>query len=171
MAAMQRISGNPALRPARGAPATAAGRRWRPEMWLTTMRHIGEEDRVFVHHPASDPTAPGDEPETMMATGGSCIVGPLGDVIAEPCRDREAIIAADLDLRELLRARDDFDAVGRSVGMRTVSARTGGGGPLRATIRVSCAARLYKLSGAKMRVEGGSHGHFSEGSQSYSGRN
>jgi len=97
---------------------TADGR----ETWLPTMRHIAQEGRVFVisanqfcrrrDYPASYPTAFGDEPDTVMATGGSCIIGPLGNVIVEPCRDREAIIAADLDLRELLRARYDFDVVG-----------------------------------------------------------
>ena len=97
---------------------TADGR----ETWLSTMRHIAQEGRVFVisanqfsrrsDYPAEYPAAFGDDPQTIMSTGGSCIIGPLGNVIVEPCRDREAILTADLDLRDLLRARYDFDPVG-----------------------------------------------------------
>lgn len=97
---------------------TADGR----ETWLPSMRHIAQEGRMFVlsanqfcrrsDYPDVYETPFGDTPDTIMSRGGSCIIGPLGDVIAEPCWDKEAILIAQLDKRELLRARYDFDGVG-----------------------------------------------------------
>jgi len=97
---------------------TADGR----ETWLPSMRHIALEGRVFVvtanqfclrsDYPTDYPTPFGDEPKTVMSRGGSCIIGPLGNILAEPVWDREAILTAELDRRDLLRARYDFDPVG-----------------------------------------------------------
>ena len=44
--------------------------------------------------------------------GGSCIVGPLGQVLAGPVFDENAILTADIDLGEIARAKYDFDVVG-----------------------------------------------------------
>jgi nitrilase len=63
-------------------------------------------------YPADYPTAFGDDPETVLSRGGSCIIGPLGQILAGPDYDGEAILTADLDLAEIARARLDFDAVG-----------------------------------------------------------
>ncbi|MBW9051147.1 carbon-nitrogen hydrolase family protein [Rhizobium mesosinicum] len=97
---------------------TADGR----ETWLPSMRHIAQEGRVFVlsanqfckrsDYPTEYETPFGNEPETIMSRGGSCIVGPLGNVIVDACWDREAILFAELDKRDLLRARYDFDGIG-----------------------------------------------------------
>jgi len=44
--------------------------------------------------------------------GGSAIVSPLGQVLAGPVFDREIILTADIDLREIVRGKYDFDVVG-----------------------------------------------------------
>jgi nitrilase len=97
---------------------TADGR----ETWLSTVRHIAQEGRCFVlssnqfarrrDYPADYPTEFGDDPETVLSRGGSCIIGPLGEILAGPDFDGETILTADIDLREIARARMDFDVVG-----------------------------------------------------------
>jgi predicted amidohydrolase len=44
--------------------------------------------------------------------GGSCVVGPLGEFIAEPVREKKGIVYAELGRQELVESRMDFDAVG-----------------------------------------------------------
>ena len=44
--------------------------------------------------------------------GGSCIINPLGRVLAAPSFDGECILTADIDLDEIPRAKYDFDVVG-----------------------------------------------------------
>jgi nitrilase len=91
------------------------------ETWLPTMRHIALEGRCFVlsaaqfarrsDFPVDYPIEPGDPDEVLIA-GGSCIVDPLGRVLAGPARDGEAILTADLDLDEIVRGKFDLDIVG-----------------------------------------------------------
>jgi nitrilase len=86
------------------------------------MQHVAMEGRCFVlsctqfarrgDYPANYKTAFGDDPETVMSRGGSCIIGPLGQVLAGPDFSGETILSADIDLAEIARARMDFDAVG-----------------------------------------------------------
>ncbi|MCP4381644.1 MAG: nitrilase [Hyphomicrobiales bacterium] len=97
---------------------TADGR----ETWLSTVRHIAQEGRCFVlscnqfarrrDYPSDYATEFGDDPETVISRGGSCIIGPLGQILAGPNYDSETILTTDLDLGEIARARLDFDAVG-----------------------------------------------------------
>jgi nitrilase len=97
---------------------TADGR----DSWLATVRHIACEGRCFVlscnqfarrrDYPLDFDTAFGDDPETVLSRGGSCIVGPLGEVLAGPDYEGETILVADVDLEEIPRAHLDFDAVG-----------------------------------------------------------
>ena len=71
-------------------------------------RHIAFEGRCFVlsacqyirrgAYPADYPAIQGDDPQTEMIRGGSCIVGPLGDFIVEPRYGEEAILSAEIDL-------------------------------------------------------------------------
>jgi nitrilase len=91
------------------------------ETWLPTMRHIALEGRCFVlsacqfarrsDYPDDYPV-PAEKPETVLIGGGSCIVDPLGQVLAGPARDGEAILTADLDLDQIRRGRLDLDVVG-----------------------------------------------------------
>ncbi|MDQ0814832.1 nitrilase [Streptomyces sp. B3I7] len=87
-----------------------------------TMRHIAMEGRCFVlaanqvlrtgDFPPDHPTPYDDDPEHLVSRGGSSIIGPLGDVLAGPVLDQEALLTADLDMALIPRARYDFDAVG-----------------------------------------------------------
>ena len=92
------------------------------DTWFASMRHIALEGRCFVlsanqfcrrkDYPADYATRMSDDPETVYSAGGSCIIGPLGQVLAGPVTDREAILTAEIDMREIARARFDFDPVG-----------------------------------------------------------
>jgi nitrilase len=97
---------------------TADGR----ETWLSTMRHVALEGRCFVlscnqftrgqDFPSDIPNALAADPDSVLSAGGSCIIGPLGDVLAGPARDGEETLFADLDLDEITRGKFDFDVVG-----------------------------------------------------------
>ena len=47
-----------------------------------------------------------------MSRGGSCIIDPLGRVLAGPLYDAPGILTAELDLGEVARGKYDFDVVG-----------------------------------------------------------
>lgn len=97
---------------------TADGR----ETWLSTMRHIALEGRCFVlsanqftrlrDFPADIKNQLASEPDDVVCLGGSCIIGPLGNVLAGPAFDGEAILFADLDLDDVARGKYDFDVTG-----------------------------------------------------------
>jgi len=92
------------------------------DTWLPTMRHVALEGRCFVLSacqfltrgdcPADYAALQGNEPATVLMRGGSCLIGPLGQVLAGPHFDGETILTADLDLDEIPRGKYDFDAVG-----------------------------------------------------------
>src|SRR5690349_18054471 len=97
---------------------TADGR----DTWLATMRHIAVEGRCFVlscnqfarrrDYPKSYATEFGDDPAKVLSRGGSCIVSPLGEILAGPNYEDECILTAELDLGDIARGKFDFDAVG-----------------------------------------------------------
>jgi nitrilase len=90
--------------------------------WLPSMQHVALEGRCFVlscnqftrrrDFPADFNLAQGSDPDTVVATGGSCIVDPLGRVLAGPLRDGEGILTAELDRDEITRGKYDFDVAG-----------------------------------------------------------
>lgn len=92
------------------------------ETWIATMQHIAAEGRCFVlgcnqfnrrrDFPKDFKSSVGDDPETVLSRGGSCIVDPFGKFLAGPDFRDETILVADLDRRQLPRAKFDFDAVG-----------------------------------------------------------
>jgi nitrilase len=92
------------------------------ETWLPTMRHIALEGRCFVlsacqfarrrDFPPDVTPLQGDDPDTVLIRGGSCIVGPLGEVLARPVFDEPAILTAELDVGSISRASFDLDVVG-----------------------------------------------------------
>lgn len=92
------------------------------DTWLPTMRHVALEGRCFVLSacqfltrrdcPPDYAAGSGDDPNAVLIRGGSCIVGPLGQVLAGPVFGEEAVLTADIDLDDIPRARFDFDPVG-----------------------------------------------------------
>src|SRR5262249_8727933 len=50
--------------------------------------------------------------QDWLIRGGSCIVGPLGQLLAGPIYGEECVLVADLDRADLARAKFDFDVVG-----------------------------------------------------------
>jgi nitrilase len=91
------------------------------ETWLPTMRHIALEGRCFVlsatqyacrsDYPADYPVEPPDQDRPLIA-GGSCIIDPLGAVLAGPARGGETILTADLDMNQIVRGKFDLDVTG-----------------------------------------------------------
>ena len=92
------------------------------DIWQASMRHIAYEGRTFVLSACQYMTradAPeeyachqGNNPDTVLIRGGSVIVSPLGDIIAGPIYDREAILTADIDLDDVIRGKYDLDVAG-----------------------------------------------------------
>jgi nitrilase len=97
---------------------TADGRK----TWIPTMQHVALEGRCFVFScnqftrrrdfPADYRAIQGDNPETVMSEGGSCIISPLGEILAGPDYEGECVLTAEIDLGEIARGKYDFDVVG-----------------------------------------------------------
>ncbi len=92
------------------------------DTWLATMQHVALEGRCFVLSacqfllrsdcPDDYAALQGNDPDTVLMRGGSCIIGPLGQVIAGPVFNQSQILVADLDMGEIARGKYDFDVVG-----------------------------------------------------------
>lgn len=97
------------------------------EIWQASMTHIALEGGCFVlsanqfcrrkdYPPPPDYVfASADDepsPDSVVCAGGSVIISPSGAILAGPNYDGEALISADLDLGEIVRAKFDFDVVG-----------------------------------------------------------
>ncbi len=96
------------------------------DSWIATMRHVAMEGRCFVlsanqfarrtdypsDYPLDEGFAAGLAPDAILTAGGSCIISPLGDVLAGPVYNEEALLFADLDLGDTVRGKFDFDVTG-----------------------------------------------------------
>jgi nitrilase len=92
------------------------------DTWIPTMQHVAMEGRCFVlscnqrtvrsDFPKDYDAVQGDDPNTVFSRGGSCIVNPLGQILAGPDFDRETILTADLDMDDIARGKYDFDVSG-----------------------------------------------------------
>ena len=92
------------------------------DSWIPTMRHIAFEGRCFVlsacqfarrsDFPTDYDPLQGNDPATVLIRGGSCIISPLGEVLAVPVYNEPAILVADLDLDAITRGKYDLDVVG-----------------------------------------------------------
>jgi len=92
------------------------------DTWMATMQHVALEGRCFVltacQHlrradcPADYAAIQGDDPTTVIMRGGSAIISPLGQTLAGPVFNEDAILTAEIDLAEITRGKYDFDVVG-----------------------------------------------------------
>jgi nitrilase len=92
------------------------------DSWTASMRHIAVEGRCFVlasnqfnrrrDFPADYRSAFGDDPDTVVTRGGSCIVDPFGNFLAGPNMEGEAILTAEIDRAQIIRGKFDLDVVG-----------------------------------------------------------
>jgi nitrilase len=91
------------------------------DVWIPTMQHIAREGRCFVLsscqfltrdcYPAEWIESTQNLPEVPIR-GGSCIVSPMGELLAGPVYGEESIVVADIDVTQLIEAKFDFDVVG-----------------------------------------------------------
>lgn len=90
--------------------------------WQPAMKLIAYEGRCFVlsacqfakrsDYPEDYDCVQGNDPETTLIRGGSCIVDPFGQVLAGPVYGEEAVLVADLDLGAIIRGKYDLDVAG-----------------------------------------------------------
>ncbi len=92
------------------------------EIWGPSMRMIAVEGRCFVlsacqylrrgDAPADYHPVQGEAPETPLIRGGSVIVNPMGEILAGPVFDKEAVLSAEIDPAAIIRGKFDLDAAG-----------------------------------------------------------
>lgn len=98
--------------------------------WLHSMVHIAVESRSFVLSANQFATAKDfpdwhrralkslrgedkqEEDDEVLIGGGSCIVSPMGEVLAGPLRDRAGVLTAEIDLDQIVGGRFDMDPKG-----------------------------------------------------------
>lgn len=94
-------------------------------VWLPSMQMIALESRSFVlsscqYLKRGDislgaqqfDAVQGHHPETVLISGGSCIISPMGDVLAGPVFGEETLLTATVDLNDRTRGQFDMDVAG-----------------------------------------------------------
>ncbi|CAN5478519.1 carbon-nitrogen hydrolase family protein [soil metagenome] len=92
------------------------------DSWQATLTHIACEGRCFVmgcnqyltreHYPPELQKLIDPSNASLPSTGGSVIINPLGKVIAGPLFQKEGILTTEIDHREIIKAKMDFDVIG-----------------------------------------------------------
>lgn len=93
------------------------------DTWISTMQHVAMEGRCFVLSSCQHlrrAQLPMDAlhnrlpeaPDTLLMRGGSCIISPMGKVLAGPVYGEDVLLTAEIDLNDIPRAQMDFDPVG-----------------------------------------------------------
>jgi nitrilase len=92
------------------------------DTWIASMRHIACEGRCFVlsagqfalrsDYPDDYPIDGDHGLDDVLCRGASMIVSPLGEILAGPEIEGEAILHAEIDLGQIAEGKYDFDAVG-----------------------------------------------------------
>ncbi|MCE2995236.1 MAG: carbon-nitrogen hydrolase family protein [Cyclobacteriaceae bacterium] len=90
--------------------------------WQTSIEHIACEGRCFVlgcnqlmtgeHYPDDLKVQLLQPPSLITSSGGSCIISPFGKPLSGPLYDQEGILTAEIDQREIIKAKMDFDVIG-----------------------------------------------------------
>lgn len=87
--------------------------------WISTVKHIALEGRCFVLSACQFltkndlPKGEAINPDSdILIRGGSCIISPLGQIMAGPVYNEECILTATIDLDDIIRAKYDLDVVG-----------------------------------------------------------
>lgn len=91
------------------------------DSWQSTLTHIACEGRCYVlgcnqfvtkdQYPDYLQKEVKDQPD-LMCSGGSVIISPLGKVLAGPLFNEEGILYAEVDQREIIKSKMDFDVIG-----------------------------------------------------------
>ena len=93
-------------------------------VWVPSMQMIALEGRCFVVSACQFMTRgdvadgveydalQGNTPETVLINGGSTIISPLGDILAEPIYGKAGLITAEIDLDDIPRGKFDMDNAG-----------------------------------------------------------
>jgi nitrilase len=103
------------------APTLATG-----DGWVATMRHLAREGRCYVvgvnpcvhvdqlpaDFPHRDRLWDKERHGEWVEEGNTVIVGPTGEILAGPAREKETILTADAELSEVRAARRLFDPTG-----------------------------------------------------------
>lgn len=92
------------------------------DSWAATMTHVALEGRCFVLSacqyllrgdcPPDYAAIQGDDADAVLMRGGSCIISPLGRMLAGPSFEGPAILTAEIDLGDVARGKYDFDVAG-----------------------------------------------------------
>jgi nitrilase len=92
------------------------------DTWTASVRHIAVEGRCFVlscnqfcrrrDFPDDYRSPFGDDPNSVLCRGGSCIIDPFGKFLAGPNFEGEAILIAEIDRAQIVRGKYDLDVVG-----------------------------------------------------------
>jgi len=93
-----------------------------------------------------------DQPRALVASGGSCIIGPDGAILAGPVFDREEILIADLDLDRIGEESLALDVTGHYHRPDLFEFRLIGGA---AAARAAAATPARQAGGAARRSSGG----------------
>tara|TARA_Y100001935_G_C17241860_1_gene476146 strand:- start:190 stop:1110 length:921 start_codon:yes stop_codon:yes gene_type:complete len=89
--------------------------------WLPTIQHIAMEGRCFVLSACQflqlkdcpkDYNIKEKDPNFVIMKGGSCIISPLGKVIQKPVWNKRLVLYQDLDFKEIIKGKYDFDVTG-----------------------------------------------------------
>jgi len=90
--------------------------------WQSSLEHIACEGRCFVlgcnqyltqeHYPEELKSTLSTTHPSLPSNGGSSIISPLGKRLAGPLYDQEGILTAEIDHREIIKAKMDFDPIG-----------------------------------------------------------
>lgn len=94
-------------------------------VWLPTMQTIALESRSFVLSACQYlergmiglgaeqfDAIQGNDPDTVLINGGSCIIAPSGEVVAGPVFGEESMLTAEIDLNDRTRGKFDMDVAG-----------------------------------------------------------